>query len=205
MVSTALIEREYKGVGNEYTGRFCGKTKAGPLCGLQMKAGQLEDTWWEGRWRRRSWSFSSLWSPVTCGGFTRTAQMAGHNLHLHPTPPPSLLLVPPLCFASSKYASSGIVKVMQGPTGKVGSDFWWRQQWRPQNPSWKRTNSCGSQSRIVSLNEAYISLNKTSVFLTRPPPPPCFHCLITHQLLVQIICTKTEICNTEFVFVELTL
>lgn len=29
MVSTALIEWEYKGVGNEYTGRFCGKTKAG--------------------------------------------------------------------------------------------------------------------------------------------------------------------------------
>lgn len=73
-----------------------------PLCGLQMKAGQREGTWWEGRWRRRSWSSGSLWSPVTWGGFTRAAQMAGSNLRLHPATPPSLLLVPtptpPLCF-----------------------------------------------------------------------------------------------------------
>lgn len=94
----------------------CGELIHRPIL-WKNKSGHVVDCCVSYRWRLaslrtlggeggggRSWSFSSLWSRVTWGGFTRAAQMAGWNLHLHPAPTPSLSLVQapatPLCFVS---------------------------------------------------------------------------------------------------------
>lgn len=165
----------------------CGELIHRPIL-WKNKSGHVVDCCVGYRWRLaslrtlgegggRGWSFSSLWSRVTWGGFTRAAQMAGWNLHLHPAPTPSLLLVlapaTPMCFVSyprmlslamSQWCILGWSKL-----AKCEVAFWRRQQWRYQVRIGKGKTSTAVSTRFSVWMKANIHLNKTLVFQTRTP------------------------------------